>query len=288
MSAQHNTRQAPRAPFTGALLACVSLLACLSNVARADVLATADLSFSNLRVSAASGTVQFLDAWSSAASARAQNSLGELDSETTSNTGAPSTAAAMVTHASASGTAAVSPLSGSASSSIHIPGAVNAAAMSTGTGTLLNRLEITGGSGPVAVTFSADISGQQEMQTDPYGLLALTEVLFNLQVAGNAVLFYDTLDSVGPNSFLLTPFTLTLSSTISLDFDTPYSLNVEAEATSRGIDSIPEPSTAWLWFTALVSIGVYGRFSSRAGGSLVPLRSFRVAPAMPASSALSR
>jgi len=53
----------------------------------ATAIATSQISFSNLQIVPASGTVVFLDQWTAEAFAQAQNSLGELVNQSDSSTG---------------------------------------------------------------------------------------------------------------------------------------------------------------------------------------------------------
>jgi len=235
-----------------------SLFFCIPGVVYADSIAGSDISFSNLQITASAGTIQFQDVWTTQAFAQAQNSLGGLASQFNSNNGGPSTASAAVTLASASGNAAVAPLSGAASSNATIPGNMNAQAISTGTGTLFNFFEITGGSGSVNVTFSADIAGTLDVMTDQTGLLASTETIFGLQLDGAPILFFDQPLSVGPNSSASTAFSKNLSTMVSLDYGTVYYVVAQADSESRAINT-PEPATASLLFSALLGVAGYVR-----------------------------
>ena len=243
-----------------AALLCASLLLCIPELGYADAVAITSISFSNLGIDASSGTVQFLDVWSSQAFAQGQNSLGEIDQEFNSNTGSNSTITAAVTYAGASGTAVVAPLSGGASSYANIPGAINAEADSTGIGNLSNFFEITGGTGSVDVTFSVLIVSSNSVSTDQFGVLAYSENVFGLEVNGQPELTLDQLLEVGPSSSGSLTFNETLSTTVPLTFGTPYSFVVsEADSESQAIDTTPEPATASLAFIGLAALGAYIR-----------------------------
>jgi hypothetical protein len=164
-----------------------------------------------------------------------------------------------VTYAGAAGTAVVAPLSGAASSYANIPGAINVEADSTGTGSLSNSFEITGGTGSVDVTFSVLIAGSNSVTTDQFGVLAQSETVFGLEVNGQPVLPFDQLLVVGPSSSNSSTFNQTLSNTVSLNFGTTYSLVAEADSESQAIDTTPEPATASLAFIGLAVLGAYIR-----------------------------
>jgi hypothetical protein len=230
-----------------------SIFFCIPGVVYADSIATSNISFSNLQITASAGTIQFLGPWNTEAFAQAQNSLGELDSQSSSNTGTGSTATATVTFAGATGDAAVAPLSGDASSNASIVPDFNAQARSQGNGTLFNSFEITGGTGSVNVTFSAGIAGKLDVSTDDDGVLAQTETIFNLQLDGQPVLFFDSILSVGPNSSASMLIGQTLTNTESLNFNTPYQVLAQADSESQAIVT-PEPPTASLLFMAVMSV----------------------------------
>jgi hypothetical protein len=239
------------------VLLCASLLLCIPEVGYADAVALTSISFSNLQILPSTGTVQFQDVWSSQAFAQAQNSNGEVDSQFTPSTGGTSSITATVTYAGASGTAVVAPLSGAASSNASIPGTVNVEADSTGTGTLSNSFQITGGTGSVDVTFSVLIDSSNSVTTDQFGVLAETETVFGLEVNGQPALppFDQLLVVVGPSSSNSSTFDGTLSNTVTLNFGTTYSLVAEADSESQAIDTTPEPATASLAIIGLAALG---------------------------------
>jgi hypothetical protein len=72
----------------------------------ATAIADSQISFSNLQIIPASGTIVFLDGWTAEAFAQAQNGLGELANQCDSSTGGSASANAAVSfatsHASAS------------------------------------------------------------------------------------------------------------------------------------------------------------------------------------------
>jgi len=228
-----------------------SLFLSLPQVVYADAMATSTISFSNLVITS-TGKIQFQNPWDAQAFAQAQNSLGGLDSEFASKSGGNATISAAVPLASASGNAAVAPLGGGASSQAIIPGDLNAQSLSTGTGTLFNSFEITGGTGTVAVTFSVNLAGNLLVMTDPLGLLAQTETIFALQLDGAPILPFSSSLTVGPSSSASMTFGPTLSTTLPLKFGTPYSLVAQADSESQAIN-IPEPPTASLLLTGLLA-----------------------------------
>jgi len=229
-----------------------SLFFCIPGVVYADSVAISNISFSNPQITASAGTIVFADPWNTQAFAEAQNSLGEHDKHFDSHTGAPSKATATVSYAGATGKADVAPLDGAASSyATLVPNDPIPEADSKGRGTLYNFFEITGGTGSVDVTFSADIAGALLVATDDDGLLAQTETIFGLELDGQPILFFDKLLSVGPDSFASAAFGKTLSTTTALNFDTPYFVLAQGDSESVAVLT-PEPPTALLLFSALL------------------------------------
>jgi hypothetical protein len=251
--------------IASSLLLCAGLLLGIPEAADASSIASSTISFSNPQITSAGGMVVLQGPWTSQAYANAQNSLGEINNEFTSSTGAASTASASVTWANASGTANVSPLSGTASGNVNIPGTTGQA-ITASTADLLNTFMITGGTGMVNVTFSTNLNGELQVANDQYGVLATAEAIFALQVDGTPYLFFDSPISVGPSASIVSPFCYgtgsgcspSLSNSVMLDYNTPCSLYIEIDAETSGYSVTPEPPAAVLLFTALLGIAMFG------------------------------
>jgi MYXO-CTERM domain-containing protein len=115
----------------------------------------------------------------------------------------------------------------------------------------------------VDVVISADITGSLHVATDATGVLAQGEIVYNLLVDGNPVLFHDDLLSVGPSTTQDQAVSQTLTATITLQFDTPYSFLSEVDAESRAITApVPEPGT---WLLALAGLGLPASWKRRRG-----------------------
>jgi hypothetical protein len=234
------------------LLVCAGLLWGVPDALYADSMGSSSISFSDLEITAAGGTVSF-GTWSSQAFAQAQNSLGGLDSDFTSNSGSSSAASAAVTFANAAGNASVTPLGGAASGISNVSGTIGQA-VTTGQGILsTSTFEITGGTGVVNVTFSTDLSGEVQAANDAKGVLATAEATFILDVDGTPDLFFDLPISAGPSASIVSTFGPDLTSTMSLEFNTPYSLYVEADAETSAYN-VAEPTTAVLLLIALFGV----------------------------------
>ena len=218
--------------------------------------ATSDLRFLSLQITPTAGAISFAGPWDVSAFAQGANSLAELDVDFQSNPGGPIAANAAVTYANAHGDANGLSLTGNAESNVFIPGTIEAFAASAGRGTLSNSFMITGGVGDVSVTFSLGMSGVLQALTDAFGLQAETELIVNMQLDGDPVLFYTDLLSIGPNSSAMRPVSQTLTEIRTLHFNTPYFLLAEADSESRGINAIPEPSNALIGSMLLCSVAL--------------------------------
>jgi hypothetical protein len=225
----------------------------------ATAIANSQISFSNLQIVPASGTVVFLDVWTAEAFAQAQNSLGQLVSQFNSSTGGAATANATVNFATAHGDASAVNLGANASSSVNIPGTTTAAASSMGFGTLSNSFLITGGSGNVQVNFSVNLTGSLNVFTDAFGRKAETETIFDLELDGTPVLFRNDLLSIGPNSSNSRSFSQALLDTRTLQFNTPSFIVALVDSESLGINQVPEPSSITVLLAGLVVLGALRR-----------------------------
>jgi hypothetical protein len=243
----------------------LSLLLMLAAVAvppgaTATAIANSSIQLQSLTITPASGSIMFSPTAQSFA--QAQNSLGELVANSASGVTASSSAA--VTWADASGSADSISQTASTSANVSIPN-VTGAASSVGRGALFDlAFSVTGTSGPVSVQFSATLPYAQSLMTDVYGVQAASEVIFDLTVDGNTVLFFDSPLSIGPSSSLATSGSPTLTNSMTLTAGQTYDLYLEIDSESSGINTTPEPAT----------------FSLLLGGALVPfvrrrLRSLR-------------
>ena len=130
-------------------------------------------------------------------------------------------------------------------------------------GALSGTFEITDTTGmanPVNVLFSAALSYSQNLVTDAFGQQAYSEVIFQLSlpdVGAVPFLFLDNPLTIGPSTTLAAAGTPTLSSSTSrlgLLTNTPYSIYIEADAESSGINTSPEPSSLLLMAAGLLAL----------------------------------
>jgi hypothetical protein len=159
-----------------ALLLMAVLLVFVSST-HATAIATGSISVSNLTIAPTSGAAVFGTLWTAQSFAQAQNSLCGCDSQFSSSLGGTAQADAMVAFAQGHALTDAAGLSLSASDAVNISGAGVMAANAIGQSTLFNTtFSITGGTGPVDVTFSALLSMSQFLFTDPAGVFATTRL----------------------------------------------------------------------------------------------------------------
>lgn len=243
------------------LLVLVALGLCVPRPAAAVAIANSSLGFSNLTMVPAAGSLTFDDVWLLQGFASANNSLGDVDPQfDLALSPGTSSATATVTWATATGSATALgdppdvDVSGSASSSVNIPGCNPAAAFAESFGSLSNSFTVSG-TGSVAVDFGIDIGGVLNVLTDGCGLKAFTQTIFTLAVdGGNPVLtglFDQRALNIGPSSSRTVPFDAHLTNTVMLDAGVSHFLLLQADSESEGETQIAEPAASALLLAGL-------------------------------------
>jgi hypothetical protein len=227
-----------------AALFIVGIAAALDPIAlKGDVLVSTSLQLTQFQIQPASGSVEFLSPWTAFVFGQSLDSLGGLDSETNSVPDGATSVTADTVLASASAAASFPALSESATSGTNI--APEASASSRGQAQISGSFEITGVTGPVSVTFNALISVDQSLSTTAGGLFAKSETVFNLLSpdlnGGSSLLFFDNPLTIGADSSAATSTSPTLTTTLTLNPDTLYSLIAGVDSESSGTNT-PEPS----------------------------------------------
>lgn len=224
----------------------------------ATAIATGSISVTNLTITPASGTVTYGKSWTAQAFAQAQNSLCGCDSQFNSSVGGRAQADAMVMLAQGHALADAASLNQSASAVTNISAAGVMAANATGQPTIFNTsFSVTGGSGPVNVTFSAMVDLTQSLFTDAAGVSALSDASYALSLDGQNVLFIDSFNQIGSSSSWSNRFSGGLSDTITLNFNQTYALYSAADTDETSYDT-PEPPTG-----SLMLLGVAAGFVRR-------------------------
>ena len=208
----------------------------------ATAIANSSMRMQSLTITPASGTIMFSPTAQSFA--QAQNSLGQLVSN--SDSGVTASSSAAVIWANANGSANSISQTVSSSANVNIPN-VTGAANSVGRGSIFDTaFSITGTSGPVSVQFSVALPYSQSLMTDIYGVQATSEVIFDLTVDGSTVLFLDSPFAIGPSTSLATSGSPTLTNSMTLTAGQTYDLYMEVDSESSGINTTPEPATLTL------------------------------------------
>jgi hypothetical protein len=233
--------------------------------ARAEVDVTTSMKLIQLQILAPAGySLMIFPGVLATASATAQDSLGGNDGQSNTVPDGNTSASAMTTLASAGATASAPSLAATADSAVHIPQPVSASASSSANGdpfgSLNGSFEIVGAMGPVSVTLTAMLDYNQFLQTTGDGQSATSEVIFNLVLPDldpnlNPILFFDNLFAIGPNDFKSQSGIPTLSNSVMLDANTPYSFIADVDAESSGLN-VPEPSSWILSLTVFVLIAL--------------------------------
>jgi hypothetical protein len=209
----------------------------------ADVLVTTSLQLTQLQIQPTTGSVDFLSPWTSFVFAQAEDSLGGLNAKTNSVSDSATSVSAATALANGSSAASFPAMGGSAMSGVTIGPA--ASASSTGQGQLSGSFEIVGVTGPVSVALTALLSVDQSLSTTAKGLSASSETVFNLVSpdlnGGNSLLFFDNPLNISAGSSTDYTNNPTLTTTVTLNPDTPYFLIAGVDAESSG-NNIPEPS----------------------------------------------
>jgi hypothetical protein len=226
-----------RARLTLYFAATLLLLAAAPPRVNATAIANSSVQLTSLAITPASGSILFSPTAQSFA--QAQNSLGEL--VTNFDSGTTASSSANVTWANAAGAADSASQTASAAANVDLP--VQGAASSVGRGTLYDlSFSITGVTGPVSVQFNATLPYSQSLMTDAVGLQATSEVIFDLTIDGQTVLFLDSPQLIGSSSSFSISGSPTLSNSMTLTAGQTYDLYLELDAESSGINA-PEPAT---------------------------------------------
>jgi len=237
---------------TGSLI--LAILCVFPVAVQADIIVSTNLNLTGLEISPSSGTLQVLSPLTASAFAQAQDSLGGLDQQFNSVDDGTTTASALTFLASANGAASAAVLDANASSNVNISG-IAAAASSVGRGSLRGSFEIVGATAPVSVGFTAMLQTDQSLSTLALGQSATSEVIFNFNLPdllNQPLLFFDNPLQIGPSDSLSNTASPTLTASVVLQPNTPYSFITEVDAESSGLNTVPEPSSLLLLLTVLV------------------------------------
>lgn len=239
----------------------LGLLLSTPSVAYADAIIMGSVSFSNLQITPAAGTIMFTPPTTLTATTQALNSFADNDIDF-SNTLPTAQANAAVLWASASAMANATDFSANANSMVAVTGPCSAvtfcSAVSFGVATVSGNFVILGGTGNVNVTISGLFATMQSVMTDQFGLLAQSDVSYSIAV--DDVLSFSnafTVVAVDPNLSDQRSRMDQLTAAVSLEFNVIHTISIEIQAQSLGINEInevPEPATVVLLMSGLAFV----------------------------------
>jgi hypothetical protein len=226
----------------------VGLLLGVSSTAYADAIAVSAVTFSNLQITTAVGTVTFTPTAASTV-ALATNSLGQT-APVMSNTFPISQANTAVQFASSSAVANANTFTATTNSLVALTGCT-CIASSAGQANLSGTFVITGGEGNVNVNIAALFTTMSSVMTDQNGLTAQSQVITTLTVDGVAIFDVTNIFNVVSNSSDAQSRMHQISEAVSLAFNVPHTISIHTHAGSFAEHQVPEPATAVLLFSGL-------------------------------------
>lgn len=226
------------------------LLLAASSTAYADTVAITSFSF-GVQITPTAGTVVFTPTGASARAA-AMNSLGE-NQDITSTTLPIAQSTAIVTFASASGTANATNQTANANSSVSVGGCTCTASAFV-LASFNTTFVIQGGDGNVDVTLLPMPFATGTVSTDQFGQFAHASISWSLILNGVPVFSTDEMlrEVSGPNQtgqFQLTPGLL--SRIVTLQSGATNTLTVNISAVAAAGSAVPEPATVVLLVSGL-------------------------------------
>ena len=225
------------------------LLLGASSTAYADTVVITSVTVSNLQFTAATGTAVFTVTGASAR-ANASNSFGQTEDDVSNALPfAEAGAAVPLATAFASSNLPANSLTGI---SFVMLGACSCTGASFTVSNLTGTLVVTGVTGNVDVTISGLMTLLRDVDTDQFGVLAESEVLFDIFVNGVSVFQIDSLIPLsGPNLRALVEASDQLSRTITLQGGVENTINFRLSTRALAVNEVPEPATVVLLVSGL-------------------------------------
>jgi hypothetical protein len=225
------------------------LLLGVSSTAYADTVVITSVTVSNLQFTPATGTAVFT-ATGASARANASNSFGQTVDDV-SNTLPFAEAGAAVPFATAFASANL-PANSVTGITFAMLGACSCTGSSFSISSLTGTLVITGTQGNVDVTISGLVTLLRDVDTDQFGVLAESEVMFDIFVNGISVFQIDSLIPLsGPNLRALVEASNQISRTITLQGGVENTIDFRLSTRALAVNEVPEPATVVLLVSGL-------------------------------------
>ncbi len=214
--------------------------------------ASTNLDVTNFTITPSAGSVMFSSPWTAEAFASAQDSSDPSKQQFNSSFGKLAQAGAATLFASGQASSdPISLLSSSASASFGQPSGYMVASGVAKSMIFDSTFEITGGTGPVNVNFSALLNGLQSLTTTGGGIDAISSVIFDISINGKDVVSLDSYKQIFKNSSLLNPISTAINGGIVLQYGEQYTIEVDDILESKIYNTpspAPEPSALSLLF----------------------------------------
>lgn len=239
------------ATFAAATVALLGLIQLQS--AHAGAFASGHLELQSFTMTPSGGLIQFLEPWTVNAFAEASNSDGALIQDFQSGSGSASASAnVMGVAAQSSGSMpAIMGMPNQVQSSVNLPGASDLAGAAIARTTMVTQFMITGGIGPVEVTFAAMLNVMLQAMTDGAGASAAAEAIFAVELDGVPILSFFDMVGAGPSGSQMMSSMPSLSSVQMLEYDVPYFLVLDLDTEPKGLNTVPEGGESFLLLLAV-------------------------------------
>ena len=225
------------------------LLLGASSTAHADTVVITLVNVSNLQFTAATGTAVFTVTGASAR-ATASNSFGQTVDRF--STGLPFAEAGAPVPLATTFASANLPANSVVGITFAMLGACNCTGTAVSLSTLTGTLLINGVSGPVDVDISGLLTQIRDVDTDQFGVLAESELLFDIFVNGVSVFQIDSLIPLsGPNLRTLVDVPGSISRRITLQGGVTNTVEVRLSTRALAVNEVPEPATVVLLVSGL-------------------------------------
>jgi hypothetical protein len=237
----------------------LGMLLIIPATAYAEAFSLTSVSFGNLQITDAAGSVIQFGVWQARANAMANNNLGQAAAPPQANSnGGIAQAIAIVNFATGNGIADAANMTLSAQSQVDAIGC-NCLANAGGQAGLSNTFTVIGPNGNALVTISGLFLATQAVLTNQFGLIADSDATLDIFVDNIPVFSFDSsLHLGGPNAGAIFQIPIELAQAVTVQLNVPHTIDISIRAISSGLNQVPpgaadvpEPTTAVLLFSGL-------------------------------------